>query len=179
MQEIAPVPPAPPAPEPRPLLPRAALREEVVIVLALPLLASAVYAIIDLATAPLHGIAVGTYPAVPFATQLADIAFSLVPVWLVVYPLKRSGESPRTIGYTTDGIGLQVGAGFGLAAIVGAAGIGSYLAAVALNINRFVVPVPPEGHWWTVPILILGSAQFALLEETIVAGYLLTRLGQL
>src|SRR5207248_8385785 len=105
MQERAPVPPPPPAP--RPLIPRGLLREEVVIVLALSLLASAVYAIIDLATAPLHGIAVGTYPAVPFATQLADIAFSLVPVWLVVYLLRRSGESPRTIGYTTDGIGLQ------------------------------------------------------------------------
>ena len=59
-----------------------------------------------------------------------------------------------TIGYTSDGLGLQVGAGFGLAAIVGAAGIGIYLAAVALNVNRFVVPVPPEGHWWTVPILV-------------------------
>src|SRR2546425_8648208 len=99
MQERAPVPPAPPAP--RPLLPRAVLREEVLIVLALSLLASAVYAIIDLATAPLHGIAVGTYPAVPFATQLADIAFSLVPVWLVVHLLRRAGESARTIGYTT------------------------------------------------------------------------------
>src|SRR5207245_6185319 len=129
---------------------RNAVREEVAIVLALSLFQSAVYSIIDLATAPIHGIAVGTFPAVPFATQLADIAFSLVPVWLVVHFMRRSGEGPSAIGFTTDGIRLQVGAGVGLAAIVGAAGIGIYLAAVALTVNRFVIPVPPEGHCWTV-----------------------------
>ena len=39
--------------------------------------------------------------------------------------------------------------------------------------------MPPLGHWWTIPILVLGSFQFALLEETIVCGYLITRLQQL
>ena len=45
--------------------------------------------------------------------------------------------------------------------------------------NRFVVPVPPMGHWWTVPALFLNSAEAALLEEVIVVGFLITRLRQL
>ncbi len=63
--------------------------------------------------------------------------------------------------------------------IVGAGGIAVYLGAVALHVNRFVVPVPPLGHWWTVPVLLLDAIQAALVEETIVAGYLIGRLKQL
>jgi membrane protease YdiL (CAAX protease family) len=62
---------------------------------------------------------------------------------------------------------------------VAAVGLGLYLGAIALNINRFVVPVPPEGHWWTVPVLVLGALQNGLLEETVVVGYLIHRLEQL
>ena len=62
---------------------------------------------------------------------------------------------------------------------MGAAGIGLYLAAVALGVNRFVVPVPPLGHWWTVPVLLLNAAEAALLEEVVVVAYLITRLRQL
>ena len=47
------------------------------------------------------------------------------------------------------------------------------------DVNRFVVPVPPLGHWWTVPALILNSAEAALKEEVIVVAYLVTRLRQL
>jgi len=62
---------------------------------------------------------------------------------------------------------------------VGLAGIGVYLGAVALGVNRFVVPVPPLGHWWTVPMLLLNAAEAALLEEVVVVAYLVTRLRQL
>ena len=54
-----------------------------------------------------------------------------------------------------------------------------YLAAVSLKINRFVVPVPPLGHWWTIPILVLGAIQAGALEEVVVAAYLIRRLRQL
>jgi membrane protease YdiL (CAAX protease family) len=170
----------PKAPQPvRSILPRRMLREEVAIVLSLSLLQSAVYSIISLATAPVHGVAVASFPSVPFATQLADIAFSLVPVWLVIHLLRRSGEGVEAIGLSFDRPRFDVSAGVALAVIVGAAGFGIYLAAVALGVNRFVIPVPPEGHWWTIPILVLGSAQFAIIEESIVVGYLITRLRQL
>jgi membrane protease YdiL (CAAX protease family) len=62
---------------------------------------------------------------------------------------------------------------------VGSAGLGLYLAAVELGVNRFVVPAPPLGHWWTVPVLVLNAAGAAVLEEVIVLGYLVTRLRQL
>jgi membrane protease YdiL (CAAX protease family) len=156
------------------------LRDEVFIVLALSLLQSAVYSIIDLLSAPLRGVAVGTFSGnVQLATQLANIAFGLAPVWLVLHLMRRSGEGPQAIGLTSDRPGEDVLTGVGLAAIVGGVGIGIYLAAVALGVNRIVYPIPPTGHWWTVPVLVLGSAQFALLEETVVVGYLITRLGQL
>ena len=45
--------------------------------------------------------------------------------------------------------------------------------------NRFVVPAPPLGHWWTVPVLLLAALEAALVEEVIVLGYLVTRLRQL
>jgi membrane protease YdiL (CAAX protease family) len=59
------------------------------------------------------------------------------------------------------------------------AGIGVYLAAVELDVNRFVVPVPPLGHWWTGPALVLSAVKAALVEEIVVLGYLITRLQQL
>lgn len=62
---------------------------------------------------------------------------------------------------------------------MGLAGIGVYLGAVELGVNRFVVPTPPLGHWWTIPALVLGAIESGLLEEIAVLGYLVTRLRQL
>ena len=59
-----------------------------------------------------------------------------------------------------------------------AVGLGIYLGAIALNVNRFVVPIPPLGHWWTVPVLALGALQNGLLEEVVAVGYLIHRLEQ-
>ncbi|HEX7463863.1 MAG TPA: CPBP family intramembrane glutamic endopeptidase, partial [Actinomycetota bacterium] len=72
----------------------------------------------------------------------------------------------------------DIGRGLALFVVVGLAGIGVYLGGVALGVNRFVVPVPPLGHWWTVPVLVMSAAHAALVEETIVVGYLITRLRQ-
>jgi membrane protease YdiL (CAAX protease family) len=46
-------------------------------------------------------------------------------------------------------------------------------------VNRFVVPVPPLGHWWTVAALVLNAVQAAVVEEIVVLAYLITRLQQL
>lgn len=148
-------------------------------VLALSLLESAVFGLISLLSAPVSGVAVVLFPRVSLARQLASIAFALAPVWLVLHLLRRSGEGPGSIGLVVGRPGTAVGQGAALAAVVGAAGIGVYLAAVALGVNRFVVPVPPTGHWWTVPVLVLGAARAALLEEIIGVGYLVTRLRHL
>jgi membrane protease YdiL (CAAX protease family) len=151
--------------------------EEVLVVLSLSILYSAVTAIISLSTAPVHGIAVSAVPTAPlFAYQLTDFVFGLAPVWLVIHLLGRTGEGPGSIGLRWDGV-PDVVWGVALAAIVGGVGLGLYRLAVALQVNRFVIPVAP-GHWWTVPVLVMTSIQAGLLEE-VVAAYLITRLGQI
>ena len=54
----------------------------------------------------------------------------------------------------------------------GSPGSGVYLAAVELGVNRFVLPAPPLGHWWTIPALVLNAIEAGLVEEVIVLGYL-------
>ncbi|MBI2237847.1 MAG: CPBP family intramembrane metalloprotease [Actinobacteria bacterium] len=163
----------------RTAVPARTLAEEAVVVLSLSLLASAVYAIISLTAAPLKGVRVYVVPQVGFPTQVADFVFGLAPVWLVVYLLRRNGEGLAAIGLAWDRPGRDLGRGAALFVVVGLAGVGIYLGAVALGVNRFVVPVPPLGRWWTVPVLFTSAIQAALLEEVIVAGYLITRLRQL
>ena len=74
------------------------------------------------------------------------------------------------IGLTWDQPARDIKRGVAFFAVVGLGGLAFYFGAVALGVNRFVVPVPPLGHWWTVPLLVLNAAQAALLEEVIVLG---------
>jgi membrane protease YdiL (CAAX protease family) len=165
---------------PRAPLDRRILGEEVLVVLSLSLLASAVYALLDLLEAPIAGTYVASADQSPeLARQVVRFAFGLAPVWLVAHLSRRSGEGVGGIGLAWDRPREDVLRGVALFGLVGAAGIGAYLAAVELGVNRFVIPVPPLGHWWTVPALALNAAEAALLEEAIVVGYLVTRLVQL
>jgi len=149
-------------------------------VLALSVLASAVYAIISVLEAPIRGVTVASASqSAVLARQLAGVAFGLAPVWLVVFLVRRSGEGLGAIGLAWDRPRRDLALGAALFAVVGLGGIAVYLAAVELGVNRFVVPVPPLGHWWTVPVLLLDALEAALLEEVIVVGYLVTRLQQL
>jgi membrane protease YdiL (CAAX protease family) len=159
---------------------RRTLREEVLVVLALSLLASAAYAVLSLLSAPIEGIRVASVnQSTELARQLVGIVFSLAPVWLVVHLLRRTGEGVLTIGLAWDRPRADLKLGGALFVVVALGGIGIYLSAIALGVNRFVVPVPPLGHWWTVPVLILNAAAAAVVEEAIVLGYLVTRLRQL
>ena len=168
-----------PAAPPRPL-PRRSLGEEVLVVLSLSLLASAVYAVISVLEAPIKGATVASAnQSAVFARQLAGFVFGIAPVWLVVYLVRRNGEGVGAIGLAWDRPRKDLALGAVLFVIVGIGGIAVYLGAVALGVNRFVVPVPPLGHWWTVPALVLNAAEAALVEEVIVVGYLVTRLQQL
>ncbi len=167
-------------PEQEPPTPRRVLVEEALVVLALSLLPSAVDALFTLFEAPVsRSVAVAVYPSVELARQLSDIVFSLAPVALVLHLARRNREDLRTFGLSTATLGEDVVWGLGAALVVSAVGLSLYLGAIALNVNRFVVPVPPLGHWWTVPVLVLGSLQNAVLEEVIVVGYLIRRLEQI
>jgi membrane protease YdiL (CAAX protease family) len=156
------------------------LAEEVLVVLSLSLLATAVDALLSFLRAPVNrSVAVSIFRDVELAAQLADVVFDLAPVALVVHLARRTGEGLHPFGLGTATLGRD--AGWGVAAGVGVAGVGLllYLGALALDVNRFVVPVPPLGLWWTIPILVLGAAQNALLEEVVVVGYLIRRLEQM
>jgi membrane protease YdiL (CAAX protease family) len=170
---------APPQRFPEPAS-RKVLAEEVLVVLSLSLLASAVFAVIDLLSAPVRRtVTVRIFANVQLASQVASIVFGLAPVALVRYLIRRSGERLRDFGLAGATLVQDLGWGAALGLGVAGVGLGLYLAAIALNVNRFVVPVPPLGHWWTVPILVLGALQNALLEEVVVVGYLIRRLEQI
>jgi membrane protease YdiL (CAAX protease family) len=161
-------------------LPGRALREELLVVLSLSLLASAVFAVISIATAPIEGVRVASANQDPLLVrQVAEFLFGLAPVWLVVYLVRRSGEGVRAIGLAWDRPGPDIALGAGLFAVLGVAGVALYWATTELGVNRIVVPAPPLGHWWTIPVLVLSAMQAALLEEIIAVGYLITRLRQL
>jgi membrane protease YdiL (CAAX protease family) len=160
-------------------LPKRALGEEVLIVLSLSLLASAVYSILTLFEAPISGVRVASVSqGTDVLRQFLGIAFGLAPVWLVTYLVRRSGEGVASIGLRFDRRS-DVRSGLVLFAIVAVGGILVYLAAVALHVNRFVIPVPPLGHWWTYPVLGSRALEAGLLEEIVVVGYLVTRLRQI
>lgn len=159
---------------------RKVVREEVLVVLSLSLLASAVFAVIDLLSHPVtRKVVVRVFPNVQLATQLASIVFALAPVWLVVHLARRSDEGLKPFGLGTATLRKDLGWGVLAGLCVSAIGLGLYLGAIALDVNRFVVPVPPLGHWWTVPVLLLGAFENGLLEEVVVVGYLIRRLEQL
>jgi membrane protease YdiL (CAAX protease family) len=159
---------------------RRLLIEEVLVVLSLSLLASAVFAVLDLLSGPLKGGYVASVnQSTQVARQVASFVFGLAPAWLVVYLVRRSGEGVDAIGLDVREPARDAVLGLELFAVVALGGLGVYLGSVAIGLNRFVVPVPPLGHWWTVPVLILNAIEAGLLEEVIVAAYLITRLRQL
>jgi membrane protease YdiL (CAAX protease family) len=171
---------SPPVPDAvAPLPGRRVLRDEVALVLALSLAASALYAIVDILSAPIRGVEAPLFADVGLVYQLLNLATSIVPVLLVVHFLHRDGESAASIGLDATRPWSDLRWGVGLAALVGAVGIGIYILAVGLGVNRTVVPIPPTGNWWTIPVLLLAAARSGLLEEVIVCGYLLRRLDQL
>jgi membrane protease YdiL (CAAX protease family) len=167
-------------PDPRPPVERRTLVEEIVIVLTLSLLASAVYAVIDLLSAPIKGVYVASVDqSTELAKQIAGFVFGLAPVALVVHLVRRDGEGVAGIGLAWDRPRRDLTRGAALFVVVAIGGLAVYLGAVGLGVNRFVIPVPALGHWWTVPVLVMNAVGAALLEETIVLAYLITRLQRL
>jgi membrane protease YdiL (CAAX protease family) len=159
---------------------RRLLAEEILVVLSLSLLASAVFAVIDLLSAPLRGVTVyAADQSTQIAQQVASFVFGLAPAWLVVYLIRRSGEGVASIGLDVRDPARDIALGVALFVVVAIGGLAVYLGSVALGVNRFVVPVPPLGHWWTIPVLVLDAVEAGVLEEVIVAAYLITRLRQL
>ncbi|MFG2832377.1 CPBP family intramembrane glutamic endopeptidase [Streptomyces sp. NPDC048434] len=171
---------------------RSILRSETLIVLALSLGASAVSALISFIgsltkpgglkhqAATLNGSHAPGRPWLDLAWQLFGIATALVPVVLVAHLLLRERAGGlRAIGFDRRRPGFDLGRGVALAAVIGGSGLLLYLGARAAGFNLTVVPEALPAVWWKIPVLIASAVQNAVLEEVIVVGYLLRRLGQL
>jgi membrane protease YdiL (CAAX protease family) len=166
------------------------IRWELFAVFAVSLGASAVNALLDLIGSLLQrqslssqqALLVGSLspnPWLDLVLQLVGIAEALAPVVLVFYLLARSGEGPADMGLDTSQPGLDILRGAVLAALIGGAGLGLYLAAFHLGVSLNVVPESLPAVWWRIPVLILSAAHDGILEEILMIGYLLRRLGQL
>jgi membrane protease YdiL (CAAX protease family) len=166
------------------------IRWEIFAVFAVSLGASALNALLSLigsllAPAPLSGqeaLLVGSQAQnhwLDLALQLASVAEGLTPVVLVFYLLARSDESPSVIGIDASQPGKDAARGAALAAVIGGTGLALYYAAFHLHVALNVVPEQLPSVWWRVPVLALFAFQNGMLEETLVLGYLLTRLDQL
>jgi membrane protease YdiL (CAAX protease family) len=167
------------------------LRSETLIVLALSLGASGVSALIDFigsATAPgalknqaatLVGSQAPGRPWLDLAWQVFGIASSLAPVALVAHLLARERAGFPSIGFDLTRPRRDLARGTLVAAVIGGTGLAFYLGVRAAGFNLTVVPESLPDVWWKIPVLIASAAQNAVLEEVIVVGYLLRRLGQL
>ncbi|WP_455351873.1 CPBP family intramembrane glutamic endopeptidase [Streptomyces sp. SYSU K217416] len=170
---------------------RKIFRSETLLVLALSLGASGVSALISFVgsvtkpgglkdqAATLNSSYAPGRPWLDLAWQLFGIATALVPVLLVAHLLMREGTGLRAIGLDRTRPWQDLGRGTLVAAGIGSAGLAFYLAARAAGFNLTVVPEALPEVWWKFPVLILSALQNSLLEEVVVVGYLLRRLGQL
>ena len=169
---------------------RTRISAEIWIVLGLSLGQSAVYAVVSLIdkltegplkdqTATLNA-SESVREYFDLVYQVLGIGFALVPVALALYLLSNSGRSAvRLLGLDRQRPWFDLGAGAGLAALIGIPGLAFYFIGREMGATATVVPSALNEYWWTVPVLILAALQNALLEEIVVVGYLMTRLRDL
>jgi len=171
---------------------RKSLRNEILLVLGVSMGASAIYAAVSLtakltAGKPLASQAaalnVSRAPGRPWLDltyQLLGIFFAVVPVLLAVHLLNRDhGDARPLLGLDGRRPAFDLGTGAALAAVIGIPGLGLYFGARELGLNATVIPASLPELWWAVPVLVLAAVENAILEEIVVVGYLLTRLGEL
>ena len=177
--------------------PTPGLHVEVLLVLGVSLGASAIWSILRIVerltrevplaqqTSALNTSVTPDRPWLDLVWQLTGISLALVPVGLAAYLLRRV-QSPIPAGAGAAAFlggdlrrpGGDVRSGVLLAALIGVPGLGFYLVARAAGLNTQVAAATLTEAWWTVPVLVLAAVENAVLEEVVVVGYLLTRLGQ-
>jgi membrane protease YdiL (CAAX protease family) len=167
------------------------LRLEIILVLAVSLGMSALYAIVNLIgdltakqplssqQAVLNASQAPNRPWLDLALQLLGILAGIVPAFLAIFLLVQSGRSPASIGLDRTRLKLDGATGLGLACLIGIPGLGLVIAAHALGINAQVVAEDLPNVWWRYPVLLLSAFQNGALEEIVVVAYLITRLEQL
>ncbi|GAA2020550.1 type II CAAX endopeptidase family protein [Terrabacter terrae] len=175
---------------------RRGLRRETVLVLAVSLGSSAVYAVLSIIekltrpvplsqqTTAMNQSATPGRPWLDLAYQLAGIVLPLAAVALALYLLNHvrrpaaDVRAGRFIGLDRREPGRDLLRGAGLAALIGIPGLGFYFLAKAIGINTQVAAANLQAVWWSAPVLVMAAVENALLEEVVMVGYLFTRWRQ-
>src|SRR5579875_3899970 len=151
------------------------LRNEVLWVFAVSLGAEGLRAFVDLLgsltsgqalTAQHASLIVSQAPGRPWldlSLQIVGILTSLAPVALALHLLGRSDHGAATIGLDARHPVPDVARGAVVAAIIGGAGLGLYLAAHALGIDVTIDAVDLPAYWWRIPVEILSAAHDGIL----------------
>ena len=179
---------------PRPDTPTS-IRAEIALVLLVTLGTSGLFSLVSLietqirtarAKAPLSSVAVSVAPSrsdlgwIDLTRQLIGIVQYTCWGLLALYLLWRAGVNlSERIGLDLRRPGHDLAVGVGLAALIGIPGLGLYLVAHAMGLALTVQGSTLTDTWWRLPISIGLAVQNGFLEEMLVIGYLLTRLGHL
>ena len=153
----------------------------------LAFLVPAVLVAVDNFARHLRGIGNSQFPTIIPGHQVENLILgtasylavgAIVPLALLL--LARTGQTPATLGLTTPrwgdvlpAVGIAA-ASFGIAAVIGAS-----LAQLARGSQFLARPVAPHVPAYYVLYGLIAAAVTAVTEETMVNGYLLTRLEQL
>ena len=165
-------------------MPRRLIWEEIALVLALSLLPSLVYSVLNLIETPvIKGTSVALYPQenlplVQVLQRFARTVFDLAPFWLVLYLIRRGREELANFGLDTGRLRREIPVGLIAGTVLFALSALPYLAAVYFGIQRQVIAASPSKFWWGLPLFILGAAGAGLVEEGVMTGYLIPRLTQ-
>jgi membrane protease YdiL (CAAX protease family) len=167
---------------------RRGMRIEVCVMLAVTFGVSALVAILRLSDAVLSGLAghrvrlnqnQSRYDLINLGLNLVSVAQLIAWGFLGLYLLWRSEIGPARIGLGRLRWPADVFGGLGLAAVIGIPGLLLYLVSRHLGLNAEVEPSALHETWWRIPMLIVAAFANGFAEETIVVGYLITRLRQL
>ncbi len=168
------------------------LRLEVLLVLGVSLGRSGVYAVVSLVANLTSGVPIShiaanlnaskapSRPTLDLVLQLLGIFFAIVPVLLACYLLVAGGErATKVLGIDRSQPGRDLGTGVLLALAIGLPGLGLVFLARHFGASANIVASSLPAVWWRIPVLLLSALENAVLEETVVVGYLLHRLDQL
>ncbi|WP_345750952.1 CPBP family intramembrane glutamic endopeptidase [Microbacterium rhizophilus] len=180
-----------PFPPAVPVSARARVRVEILLVLAVTVGQSALYAVLALVRRLLDSRPLSEQSAqlnTPLDAalvwdvlyRLLDVLFDLALVALVLYLLWDPGRAVlRRLGLDFSRFGGDALRGVALVAAVGIPGLAVYAAGRVLGVTVAVEASPGALDWWTVPLLVLSALRAGLVEEVVVIGYLGDRLSRL
>jgi len=109
-----------------------------------------------------------------FSFQFLQYAFQFAPVALAIY----LAGSIRNIGLNLQKLPKQLVHGLALAASIGIPGLGLYWLARTLGLSAQVITAPDSPYWWTPLMLLMAAATAAVLEETIMVGFIFRKLNE-